>query len=173
MNTEQRFIVDNMLGSVARWLRLLGYDTRYDRRLEDWRILRIAKEEDRVIVTRDRGLHRRALKNGLRSIYIENVEDISAILAYLAVVAGIRLSVELDKTRCPLCNGELMKVGKELVKGKVPERVYKLYNDFWVCSRCGNVYWVGSHWRKIEEILAKAREKYEELIRIYRVRVST
>ncbi|MEM4516988.1 MAG: Mut7-C RNAse domain-containing protein, partial [Desulfurococcaceae archaeon] len=66
MNNEPRFIVDTMLGTVARWLRILGYDTVYDKSAEDWQIIRRAELEKRIIVTRDRGLHIKAIKSGLK-----------------------------------------------------------------------------------------------------------
>ncbi len=159
---EPRFIVDTMLGNVARWLRLLGYDTLYYRRIDDWKILRIAEQEGRIIVTRDRGLHNRARRKGLRSILLEQ-DEMHERLAYIALAAGIRLYVDLDLSRCPVCNGELIKVSKELVRDKVPRRVYEKHEDFWLCKRCGKVYWMGSHWEGIEKTLSMAREIYEEL----------
>jgi len=161
-SSEPRFIVDTMLGTLARWLRILGYDTVYDRSAEDWVIIRRAELEGRVIVTRDRALHNKALRSGVRSIYISNT-DISMKLAYLAVLAGIRLHVDFEKTRCPEDNYPLMRVNKERVKNKVPEAVYRLHDDFWLCEKCGKVYWVGSHWRMIEKTLSEARERLKEL----------
>jgi uncharacterized protein with PIN domain len=113
-------------------------------------------------VTRDRALHNKALRSGVRSIYISNT-DISMKLAYLAVLAGIRLHVDFEKTRCPEDNYPLMRVNKERVKNKVPEAVYRLHDDFWLCEKCGKVYWVGSHWRMIEKTLSEARERLKEL----------
>ncbi len=162
MIREPRFIIDSMLGTLARWLRILGYDTLYSRSYEDWTILKIAEEQDRIIITRDQGLHRRALNRGLKSILVE-MDDMAERLAYIAYMTGIRLYVDFSKSRCPICNAELVKVPKERVKDKVPPRVYKLHEDFWICPRCGKVYWVGSHWRKIEEILAEARKIYERM----------
>ncbi|MEM4441210.1 MAG: Mut7-C RNAse domain-containing protein, partial [Desulfurococcaceae archaeon] len=100
MSDEPRFIVDNMLGSLARWLRILGYDTAYDRDAEDWQIIRRAELERRIVVTKDRALHNKALKHGIRSILLweESIED---FLAHLAFVTGIRLGVNFEKTRCP------------------------------------------------------------------------
>lgn len=160
---EPRFIVDTMLGTVARWLRMLGYDTLYDNEYEDWEILRIAEREDRIVITRDSGLHRKAINNGIKSIYL-SMNDMAERLAYIALYTGLNLYVDLEKSRCPICNSELRKVPKVFVKDKVPPRVYRFYEDFWICSKCGKVYWVGSHWIKIEEILSKARnilEKYK------------
>ncbi|MEM0000231.1 MAG: Mut7-C RNAse domain-containing protein [Desulfurococcaceae archaeon] len=162
MSDEPRFIVDNMLGTVARWLRILGYDTVYDKKAEDWQVLRRAELEKRVIVTRDRALHNKAIKLGLKSILLWE-DGMADRLAHVAVVTGIRLSVDFQRTRCPEDNTPLVKVDKEKVKEKVPLNVYKLHGDFWECPRCGKVYWIGSHWRMIERILSDAREKLEAL----------
>ncbi len=162
MGDEPAFIVDTMLGNVARWLRMLGYDTLYYRRIEDWRILRIAERDGRIIVTRDRGLHNRARRKGLRSILLEQ-DDMAERLAYIALLTGIRLYIDLDRSRCPVCNGELVRVSREAVRGKVPRRVYERYTGFWLCTRCGKVYWMGSHWEGIEETLRLARKIYEEM----------
>jgi len=158
---EPKFVVDTMLGNVARWLRMLGYDTLYKRSFKDWEILRVAERDDRVIVTRDRGLHNRALSRGLKSIYLY-LDDMAERLAYISAITGIRLYVDLEKSRCSICNGELRKVSREEVKDRVPPRVYRFYSDFWICTSCGKVYWIGSHWVKIEEILEKARKLREE-----------
>lgn len=162
MSDEPRFIVDNMLGSLARWLRILGYDTAYDRNAEDWQIIRRAELERRIVVTKDRALHNKALKHGIRSILLweESIED---FLAHLAFATGIRLGVDFEKTRCPEDNTPLVKVNKERVKDLVPPGVYRVHHDFWMCPRCSKVYWVGKHWRKIEEILKNAREKLSKL----------
>ncbi|MCC6053645.1 MAG: hypothetical protein LM569_05565 [Desulfurococcaceae archaeon] len=162
MSSEPRFIVDTMLGTLARWLRILGYDTVYYKNAEDWLIIRRAELEGRVVVTRDRALHNKAVRSGVRSIYIPDI-DMSTRLAYLAVLADIRLHVDFEKTRCPEDNTPLVKVSKEKVRDKVPEAVYRVHDDFWICEKCGKVYWVGSHWRMIEKILSEAREKVKEL----------
>lgn len=162
MNNEPRFIVDNMLGSLARWLRILGYDTVYDRDADDWQIIRRAELERRIIITKDRTLHNKALKQGVKSILLWE-DEIAAKLAHLALITGIRLGVDFEKTRCPEDNTPLVKVEKERIKDLVPPGVYGLHQDFWMCPRCKKVYWVGKHWRKIEEILAKARENLNQL----------
>ncbi len=153
---EPIFIVDTMLGKVARWLRMLGYDTLYYKRIDDWRILKIAEREGRIIITRDRSLCNRALKRKLKCILIEH-DTIEERLAFIAYKVGIRLFIDLDRSRCPVCNGELVRVSKDKVIDKVPKRVLEKHEDFWVCRRCGKVYWLGMHWRGIEETLRKSR----------------
>ncbi|MEM0004246.1 MAG: Mut7-C RNAse domain-containing protein [Desulfurococcaceae archaeon] len=158
MDNEPRFIVDTMLGTVARWLRILGYDTVYDRNYEDWQIIRRAELEKRIIVTRDRGLHNKAIKHGLKSIILWE-DSMPDRLAHIALVTGIKLSIDFNKTRCPEDNALLVKADKEKVKDKVPAGVYRVHNDFWECPRCGKVYWIGSHWKLIEKILMEARDR--------------
>ena len=68
---EPKFIVDTMLGNVARWLRMLGYDTLYFKRIEDWKILSMALKDERVILTRDHGLCNRARKKGAKCLLLE------------------------------------------------------------------------------------------------------
>jgi uncharacterized protein with PIN domain len=160
-NNDVKFIVDNMLGSLSRWLRILGYDTVYHKDFEDWKILQIAEEENRYIVTRDRGLHRRALNKGLKSIYLW-MDELEERLSFIALNTGIKLSVDFNNTRCPEDNTPLRKVSRQNVKDRVPEKVYKLHEDFWECPRCGKVYWIGRHWRMIEKVLETARKKLEE-----------
>lgn len=161
-DSEPRFIVDTMLGSIARWLRILGYDTVYDKDADDWQIIRRAEVEKRIIVTRDRALHNKAVKNGLRSILLWE-DEVEKRLAHIALLTGIRLGVDFARTRCPEDNTPLIKVDKEEVKEKVPPRVYRVHNDFWICPRCGKVYWIGRHWKMIDATLSRSREDLERL----------
>lgn len=154
---EPKFIVDTMLGNVARWLRMLGYDTLYFKKIEDWKILLMALKDERVILTRDHGLCNRARKKGAKCLLLEQ-DTMEERLAYISVKTGIRLYMDLERSRCPICNYELVKVDRETVRDKVPRRVYEKHNDFWYCRKCGKVYWIGKHWKGIEETLKKARE---------------
>jgi len=103
---KMKFIVDGMLGRLAKWLRILGYDTAYFPHLDDNQLVRLARAEGRLLLTRDRGLARR---RGLRCLLIENdhlEEQLGQILAELALTA------EHPFSRCPLCNTPLQKVEK-------------------------------------------------------------
>ena len=151
------FIVDTMLGDVAKWLRLLGYDTLYSRTYTDNQILEIARRTGRIIVTRDRNLYWRARKRGLRAILVTG-DTVVERLAEVAYYAGIRLKPDPARSRCPECNAPLREVSKEMVKDRVPPKSYEVYNKFYVCPRCGRVYWEGGHWKNIRRIAAEAEE---------------
>ena len=137
----QKFIVDAMLGKLARWLRILGYDTLYFKDMEDWKILKIAKNENRIILTRDRGLCNRAKKNSIECFLVLPEEEIEKTLALLSHKFGLLLDINPDASRCSECNGILEKKDKNL----------------WVCTKCKKEYWKGRHWDTITEILIKAR----------------
>ncbi|QKQ99990.1 hypothetical protein GWK48_05990 [Metallosphaera tengchongensis] len=137
----QKFIVDAMLGKLARWLRILGYDTLYYRDAEDWKILKKAKDERRILITRDRGLCVRARKNDVDCFFVIPNEEIEKILADLSRKYKIFLDVNPEASRCTSCNGILEKKDKNL----------------WICTKCRKEYWKGKHWETITEILIKAQ----------------
>lgn len=143
---NQKFIVDAMLGKLATWLRILGYDTYYDKNIEDWKIIKIAIEEKRIILTRDRGLCIKAKKKGLECFLVPIEYDITDLLATLAIKYKIDLNVDIEASRCSECNGILIKIA----------------DNKWKCSHCGKEYWKGFHWRTIREILIKAETKKEQ-----------
>ena len=142
-----KFIVDHMLGSLARWLRMMGYDTVYDKSLEDADIAEVARVEGRSILTRDKELSTRP-----GAFLLEDV-DLEAQLKAIATKFGLKFHEEL--IRCSTCNGELVDLPKEQAKGKVPEGAHAANEKFWRCSKCDKIYWKGSHWLGINERLKK------------------
>ena len=164
MKGPVKLLVDGMLGSIARFLRILGHDTLYFRDLSDKKLIEIAKDEDRVLITCDQELHRMASSRGVKSIFVESDVSKEVQLARIMVALGIEPTFNPERTRCPLCNNPLIKTSKDRVKGKVPEKSYELYDDFWICPGCGKVYWIGSHWRQIRNFLERVERHYLELL---------
>ncbi|WP_148881904.1 Mut7-C RNAse domain-containing protein [Thermococcus aciditolerans] len=152
-----RFIADMMLGRLARWLRLYGYDTLYGVEDDD-EILRVALAENRVLLTRDSGLAKRAEKLGVESILL-NSNSLEGQVEELR-----RFGVEFRElfpanARCPKCNGLIRPASKEEVKERVPESVYERYDEFYVCENCGQIYWPGRQWREMLKIDRKLRKE--------------
>ncbi|CAB50219.1 Mut7-C RNAse domain-containing protein [Pyrococcus abyssi] len=150
-----KFIADMMLGRLARWLRLYGYDTKYGIKDDD-EIIETAKKEGRIILSRDLELVERAKKLGIKAIFIES-NSIEGQIAQL-----MRLGIEFNElfpegARCPKCNGIIVRVSKEEVKGKVPEKVYESYDEFYVCTNCGQIYWPGRQWEEMVKMDKKFR----------------
>jgi len=147
MDDRPLFSADEMLGSLARWLRIMGYDTRYFRDREDNEILETSQKEGRVLLTRDRELADRA---GVGGLYVES-DDLTEQLRQLSRVFSLQLDEE--RTRCTVCNSPLEEVGPEEVAGLVPEGALKNNDRFFRCTGCGKIYWKGSHWTNIRSRL--------------------
>ena len=148
-----RFLVDSMLGSLSRWLRITGFDAEYRRDADDEDLLGEASASGRVLLTRDRALAARAAKRGVKALLLET-EDQADQLA--AVAASLKLKLDPSSSRCPKCNGALVEADKERIVEQVPEASLAAFNEFWVCRDCGSVFWRGSHWEKIVSTLEKA-----------------
>jgi len=148
-----RFLLDGMLGSLARWLRIGGYDTEYRKDMEDDELVDEALRESRILLTRDEVLAIRARKRGVDVTYIKS-EGAEKALEQLSAELGLVL--DPTQSRCSKCNHAVEKVAKADVKGKVPEGTYRVTDEYWACPRCGSVYWRGSHWPKIVEMLRRA-----------------
>jgi uncharacterized protein with PIN domain len=150
---EPRFLVDSMLGSLSRWLRITGFDAEYRRDADDEDLLAEASASNRVLLTRDRALAARAAKRGVKALLLET-EDEADQLAM--VVASLKLKLDPSNSRCPKCNGDLVEAEKERIVEQVPEASLAAFKEFWVCRDCGSVFWRGSHWDKIVSTLEKA-----------------
>jgi uncharacterized protein len=155
-----RFLVDGMLGGLARWLRILGQDVRYDSKATDSDLLRVAKEQSMILLTSDRELYERAIAREISSaLVLGDTEE--ERLAQIANSFDISLEVTMAKTKCPECGSDLTETSKEEVASKVPPASLKQYDQFWKCRgrNCGKVYWVGSHWKQIHQTLEGAKKR--------------
>jgi uncharacterized protein with PIN domain len=150
-----RFLLDGMLGSLTRWLRISGYDSEYRRDTDDNDLIQEADREGRILVTRDKELFQRAKKRDVVAILVESDKDAEQLSE---VARKIGLVLEPRESRCPKCNGLLVQKEKFLIKGKVPASSLEAFNEFWVCESCGSVYWKGSHWNQIRLTIENARE---------------
>lgn len=161
-NPNYTFIVDGMLGNLARWLRILGYDTVYYP-LSDDVILEKAYSEGRILLTKDKALFRNAVRKGVKSILVDG-ENIVDFLSSIALSLDIRITPQRI-SRCPVCNGYLNEVKGNDVKDLVPRGVLDRNNVFWICTDCKKVYWHGSHWRLITLTLSKVNRKLKNISR--------
>jgi hypothetical protein len=150
-----KFLADGMLGKLTRWLRMLGCDVKYQNDLDDDELIKIAAEENRVLLTRDAQLYRRASANNVQA-YLVKCRTETEKLAEVTQQFHIKLEIDAAKSRCPKCNARLETVPKDEINDKIPQATSRLHNDFWKCVDCGQIYWHGSHWQKIIKKLQDA-----------------
>jgi uncharacterized protein with PIN domain len=146
-----------MLGKLARWLRLLGHDVKYSNCMDDSDLIKIAKKEKRILLTRDFQLYQQATGKGLDTFYVEGQTEAERLVA-LSKRFSIRLEVDMKTSRCPKCNTTVKPILREMLADKVEKNTLAHYDQFWICPKCKQVYWQGAHWVKIGKILEKARE---------------
>ena len=133
-----KFIADAMLGKLAKRLRLLGFDVLYDPSWDHNEIIQRSLEQDRVVLTRDRGLASRPLAANHIFVASEHIdEQLDQIASLLPVVAPF--------TRCSVCNEPLQPAARDEIVDLVPEHVLHAFTSFLRCGNCGRVYWQGSH----------------------------
>jgi hypothetical protein len=145
---EKRFAADAMLGRLARWLRLLGFDCAYAAEITDEALARLAVSEGRLVLTRDR---RFPEDWWIPEIYLVREEDVRKQLAEVIQEFGLASSIRV-LTRCNECNRPLTPVTRAQVSGRVPAKTLDLYETFAECPACGRVYWEGSHAARIRAL---------------------
>lgn len=144
-----RFVADAHLGRLARYLRMLGFDTLYETALPDLDLVEISRSERRVLLTRDRELlMHRALTHGVFVRGDRPREQLGYVLNRLDLRESCRPFI-----RCMSCNSELVAVEREFVRDRVPNRVAKLHQRFHRCPGCARVYWRGSHWMRMRTMI--------------------
>jgi len=138
-----------MLGSLAKWLRIFGFDTLYpDTTTDDDEVLHIAKAEKRLLISRDKELIIRGKKIKLDVLEI-HMTDLDQQLAQVLTCISIDSTQVL--TRCTLCNTPLISVEKKATKTYVPPKVFETRDQFWYCSVCKKYYWMGTHYENMIE----------------------
>jgi uncharacterized protein with PIN domain len=143
---ETKFVLDVHLGRLAVYLRMLGFDARYQSCLTDEALAEISASEHRILLTRDRGLLKRSqVTHGYWLRETDSRRQIAEVLLRFDLARAIR-----PFTRCMACNTVLTDVRKDSVLDMIPKRAAELHEKFRRCLDCGRVYWKGSHYRRME-----------------------
>jgi uncharacterized protein with PIN domain len=147
---EISFAADRMLGRLAKWLRVLGYDVIYGPHLSGQGLIRAARADGRLILTRDRSLARHQPPRFLLIESNDYLEQLRQVLGGFNLRPGLGLF-----TRCLVCNSQLQPRSKELVEKFVPPFVFASQERFSWCDRCQKLYWPATHQQKMLDVLAK------------------
>lgn len=149
-----RFVADGHVGKLARFLRMLGFDTLYRNDFEDEELVELSVKEGRVLLTQDRTLLKR--KEITRGYLVQESDphrQLEGILSHFNLHRSIR-----PFARCTLCNTPLEFVPKGAVLDRLPPKVREFYEEFWTCSSCQRIYWKGTHYEHMQKFV-------EEMVR--------
>ena len=156
-----RFIADNNVGKLAKWLRIIGYDTLFFKEKDDNKMFEIALNENRVILTRDTQLMKRRLvtKGKLRAMLIEQDSPKAQLQK---TIKNLALNYFFNPfSLCLECNQALISRGREEVQKSVPPYVFKTQNQYRECPLCHRIYWQGTHWQRMIKELNSLTTKGE------------
>jgi uncharacterized protein with PIN domain len=143
-----------MLGGLARWLRAAGYDAFWQEGIDDSELVRRAQAEGWTLLSSDDDVFEFAVVRDrvVPSLFVPRGLGVQEQLAFVMKQLGL----VLGEPRCMACGGELVGVAKEELSNRVPPKSLANHEQFWECERCRQVYWHGTHWRKITERLREA-----------------
>lgn len=150
---EIKFLADKMLGKLTKWLRILGYDTTYPITDEDLTLILTARQENRILLTRDTNLIKR--RNICDFLFIKSdrwEEQLSEVIKGLKINIDFKLKIF---SRCSLCNTPTIKIDKRKVENYVPPYVFLTQNEFVYCLSCKKYYWKGTHWERMTQKIKK------------------
>lgn len=140
---ELQFLVDGMLGSLAIKLRILGFDTVYDKESSDEALIEIARKSNRILLTSDRELSLRAKRSLVICVALRERTEVDRLVELLSKL-GIQKIDNARSSRCSLCNGKLESKGMD----RFGKQIYQ-------CADCEKKYWRGSHWEKLDKLFEK------------------
>ncbi len=159
---EVGFIVDNNVGKLAKWLRVMGYDTLLFKEKDDGKMLKIALSQDRVVLTKDTQIMKRRLVTSgrLKAVLIE---DDAPKAQLRQIVSALNLDYQFRPfSLCLECNQKLVARGRDEVRDSVPPYVFKTQSQYMECPSCHRIYWRGTHWqamsRELEELVIEKQK---------------
>lgn len=153
--TEYRFMLDVHLGTLATYLRMVGFDTLYRNDYADDELARISHYEGRILLTRDRELLMGSLVE--YGYFVRNTKPEKQLIE---VLQRFRLPALMQPfQRCLACNGLLLSIDKAKVLDQLPPRVREGQERFWRCPDCGRVYWEGTHHQRMQEFVTKVSQQ--------------
>lgn len=143
------FVLDNHLGKLAGYLRLLGLDVLYNPAWQDEQLAQVAYQNNRILLTRDRGLLKRKIVHFGYCVRADNPLD-----QVLEVILRYRLGDLVSPfKRCPRCNGLLEHAEKSAIADQLQPLTRQYFDEYTRCADCGQIYWKGSHYQRIQELL--------------------
>lgn len=144
-----KFVLDTHLGKLAKYLRMLGFDTLYKNDYEDEQLAEIASQQQRIVLSRDRGLlKRKIIEYGHYVRHTQPLEQLAEIMQWLDLQKHLK-----PFSRCTTCNGLLHSVSKKDIESQLAPKTRQYYNEFKQCAGCKQIYWKGTHYQQLQQIV--------------------
>ncbi|KAA3620371.1 MAG: twitching motility protein PilT [Calditrichaeota bacterium] len=145
------FVLDVHLGKLARMLRLLGFDIKYENDFDDPEIVQISLTENRIILTRDRRVfYAKEVTHGYWVRSTDALQQVEEVLNRFDLHASVQ-----PFHRCTACNGRIQPVPKQSILHRLQPKTIRYFNDFFQCVSCDRIYWKGSHFQKLQKKLQR------------------
>ena len=182
MSNKPRFLADAMLGNIARKLRLLGFDCKYYATIKDEQMLSIAKNENRVLITKDHEISNICKKQNIATIDLLGTDEMSQIVEICKKrnivtidllstdemnqiveickkISVNKCKIDITNVRCTLCNGIIQPIEKEKIIDRIPIKIVQSIQQFWICDFCNHIYWEGTHIRNLQKFTDEINER--------------
>lgn len=149
--SEPRFVLDNHLGRLTAYLRMLGFDCLYRNDFQDAELARLSEEEERILISRDRRLlMRKAIAQGYCPRSLEPEQQLREVVRRFDLAPWVR-----PFHRCLRCNHLLLPVDKQVVIHRLEPLTKRYFEEFRLCPSCDQVYWKGSHYERMNALIAQ------------------
>ena len=156
---EPIFFVDAMLGNIAKKLRLMGYDSKYFSDIDDDELMQSSKKDKRIIISKDEDLIRKSKKDGIKSIFVKNTEEIEQLRDIIKKINLKIIEINGDRARCPNCNSKTIVIDKKNILQKIPSKVLEYNDRFWECKSCNQIFWEGTHIKNLQKFVGELSGK--------------
>ena len=150
-----RFILDVHLGKLARYLRMLGFDTAYERDCDNSMLIDLSLQHERIILTRSLGILKQSrVMHGYWLRHHEPLQQLQEVLLALDLFGQLQ-----PFTRCMDCNGRIHPVDKAVIRGQIDPNIFQRYGEFRQCRDCRKIYWRGSHYKSMLRLVSELDQK--------------
>lgn len=158
-NLTHSFVIDSMLGTIAKKMRILGFDSKYSATIDDEDLILLAKKENRIIITKDRQVADNAAKHDVLAIKITVHTEKDQLVEIAKNIGLKKYEFNPNNARCPVCNGVLHGTEKSQIIDKMPPKIAQNVKEFWICERCNHIYWEGTHIRNLGKLIGEINDQ--------------
>lgn len=148
-----------MLGTIAKKMRILGFDSKYSAAIDDEDLILLAKKESRTIITKDHQVADNAKKHDILTVDITTHTEKAQLIEIAKKIGFKKYEFNPSSARCPMCNGILHGTEKHQIIDKVPIKIAQNVKEFWVCESCKHIYWEGTHIRNLKKLIAEINDQ--------------